>query len=141
MASERHKIRVPLGDPAHSDEEKNTTKIVRRKLTELKGKAGSRTGIVYWRGRYHKTKEDADGFFDCVEIVAAPEDGHMPVDQTRYSEKANGNGNGKKKASAKKTSSKKAPAKKATAKKATAKTKRATKSKNGNGGSARQATG
>lgn len=140
MASERYKIRVPLGDPAHADEEKGSTKIVRRKLTELKGKAGSRTGIVYWRGRYHKTKEDADGFFDCVEIIAAPEGAHMSPDASRYSDKANGNGNGNGK---KKTTTKKAKApakKKATSKKTKAKAKAATKS-NGNGNSARQATG
>lgn len=100
---QRMKIRVPLGDSEHKDEEKGSTKIVRRAVHDLKGKAGKRTGIVNWRGNYFHVTEDADGFMECGKRAKAPETARAPMGTS------NGNGNG---AAKKATARKKAPAKK-----------------------------
>lgn len=104
--SQRYKIHVPLGDAAHADEEKGTTKVVRRTLTDLKGRAGGRTAVVYWRGQYHAVKENADGFFDCQKVVKEPEDAPRATNPDLT--KGNGGGRKRKAAAKKKTTTKKA---------------------------------
>lgn len=62
MATEKSaqfNITVPLGDKDHPNEEKGTTKVVRRTLTGLKGSTPKRTGIVFWRGEHYAAAEDA----------------------------------------------------------------------------------
>ncbi len=109
--SQRLKIRVPLGDSEHKDEEKGTTKIVRRAVHELKGKSGKRTGIVNWRGSYYHVTEADDGFMECGKRAKAPEDARAPMGSVTN---GNGNGNG----AARKSAKKKAPAAKKGAKRA-----------------------
>ncbi len=134
--SQRFKIHVPLGDAGHPDEEKGTTKVVRRTLTDVKGRAGSRTATVYWRGQYHAVKEDGE-FFGCVRVVKETDEspratnpdltkggGRKKATQKKAAKKK-GNGNGAKSAPASKSNGNgngaKAKAKRKAAKKASPK--------------------
>lgn len=53
-------IKVPLGDAEHKSETKGSTKVVRRKLTGLKGTKPKRTGIVFWRGAHLVATENPE---------------------------------------------------------------------------------
>ncbi len=68
----RYSVRVPLGDADHKEEEKGSTKFVKRRLLGMKGKAGSRTAIVFWRSQHYIVAERSEkpGSFETTKKAA-----------------------------------------------------------------------
>ncbi|MGB5812425.1 MAG: hypothetical protein WBG86_17940 [Polyangiales bacterium] len=73
----RFNIKVPLGDADHPNEEKGSTKIVKRKLAGLKGAKPKRSGIVFWRKVHYVASENPENA-GSFEVSRKAKDSEVP---------------------------------------------------------------